>query len=98
MRVGLHGVYRHRPLVGYLSPRTGEPSLLRGAPLGHLTAYRTDRPGKGPDMELWPRLLRREPHLAAVETFRHLKEERPLTTTRNVRKLLESREQFGEPL
>jgi hypothetical protein len=44
MRVGLHEVYWHRPLVAYRSADTGKPVVLPDAPLGYLTAYATGTP------------------------------------------------------
>jgi hypothetical protein len=69
MRVGVHEVYWHRPLAAYWSPRTKQPELLPDAPLGYLTAYRTDSPDLAKPVELWPRLLRREVYLSALRNF-----------------------------
>ena len=35
MQVGLHEVYWHRPVVAYVSPRSGEVELLSDSPLGY---------------------------------------------------------------
>ena len=69
MRVGRYEVYWHRPLVAFLSPKTREPEILPDAPLGYLTAYRAARPDPAKAIELWPRLLARGPHAAAVRAF-----------------------------
>ena len=69
MRVGQYEIYWHRPLVAYLSPRTAQPEVLSDAPLGYLTAYRAGRPNPAKAIELWPRLLARRPHVAAIESF-----------------------------
>jgi hypothetical protein len=99
MRVGRHEVYWHRPLVAYLAGRTNHPALIDGAPLGYLTAYREDETNFHRPVELWPRLLRREAHVAAVELFRHREETPPLRTMGNVLKLLDAWERRGrEPL
>jgi hypothetical protein len=95
MCVGRHEVYWHRPLVAYLSGRTGEPVVLPEAPLGYLTAYRADRPDLARPVELWPRPLQRGPHLEAVRLFAHATDPRPYQTTRNVHKLLDARRLFG---
>ncbi|MBZ5497399.1 MAG: Zn-dependent exopeptidase M28 [Acidobacteriia bacterium] len=90
MRVGLHEVYWHRPLVAYQSPATGEPVLLQDWPPGFLTAYRTDRLTKERPVELWPRLLERENHLAASQLFEQSPDDRhPHQTAQNVRKLFD---------
>jgi Peptidase family M28 len=98
MRIGRHEIYWHRPLAAYLSPETKQPALLPSAPLGYLTAYNADRPNVDKPIELWPRLLRREGHTAAVDLFDHVHDEHPNQTARNVRKLLDSRELLGKPL
>ena len=85
MHVGRHELCWHRPLVAYLDPRTNRPALIDSAPLGYLTAY-----GERQTVELWPRLLRREAHVANVELFRELDEKPPRRTMTNVYKLLEA--------
>jgi Peptidase family M28 len=102
MRVGRHEVYWHRPLVAYSHSQTGEVEVLPDAPLGYLTAYDSEQP-VGADLahpiELWPRLRRREPHLAAVELFQHAQQSHhnhPYQTCVNVRKLLDSRQLLGD--
>jgi hypothetical protein len=94
MRVGLYELYWHRPLVAYLPRDSATPAVLPDAPLGYVTAYRPERPDLVRPIELWPRLLRRPDHLAALELFAH--EPAPHWTTRNVRKLLETYQILGE--
>src|SRR5207245_836627 len=81
MRVGLHEVYWQRPLVAYLDPQTEQPTVLHDSPLGFLTAFPADRPDPARPIELWPRLLQREPHLAALHQFRHVQDPRPHQTS-----------------
>jgi hypothetical protein len=95
MRVGVHELYWHRPLVAYLDHRTSHPALIASAPLGYLTAYPAETMDSGKPIELWPRLLKREPHLANIEVFKHLDESPPQRTMVNVRKLLEAFEDGG---
>ena len=64
--------------------------LLPDAPLGYLTAYRADRPRPERPIELWPRLLQRGPHEAAVEVFDHEHDQHYRRTSINVRKLLDA--------
>jgi hypothetical protein len=69
MRIGRHEVFWHRPLVAWRSAERDRTEVLDDAPLGYLTAYdagarKLDRP-----IELWPRLLRRQEHLLALEAF-----------------------------
>jgi hypothetical protein len=96
MRVGQHEVYWHRPLAAYLCPRTGKPTLLPDAPLGYLTAYRTDRLDPARPIELWPRVLHRELHAEALEMFQLASDPRPHETARNVRILLDVRPFFRD--
>ncbi len=90
MRVGLHELYWHRPLVAWLSPASQQPERLIDPPLGYLTAYRADRPQLSRPIELWPRLLERGPHEAAVLTFDHEHDQHYRRTSINVRKLLDT--------
>jgi hypothetical protein len=95
MRVGRYELYWHRPLAAYLSPQTGKPALIPDAPPGYLTAYRSDGPDLANPIELWPRMLRREPYVAALELFDHAHDFQQLRTSLNVRKLLDARYLFG---
>jgi hypothetical protein len=94
MRVGLHELYWHRPLVAFLSARTDEPTLLSDPPLGYVTAYRADQPDLAHPIELWPRLLHRPVHKAALELFAH--QPPPHWVTRNIRKILEAYHVLGD--
>jgi hypothetical protein len=96
MRVGRHELYWHRPLVAYLDPRTDRPALVDSAPPGYFTAYLDGEPDLEDPLELWPRLLRREPYVANVELFRDLQEDPPLRTLTNVCKVLDAWERGGQ--
>ena len=98
MHVGRHELYWHRPLVAYLDPRSNRPALINNAPLGYVTAYDPNEKHFDNPVELWPRLLRREPHLAAVELFQGLAEKPPRRTMINVYKVLDAAHRRGEPL
>jgi hypothetical protein len=98
MRVGRHEVYWHRPLVAYRSGQTGRAEVLFDAPLGYLTAYRPDRLDLARPLELWPRLLKRELEVAAVELFEHHEDMRPHQIARNIREILYGRRLLGTPL
>ena len=103
MRVGTHEVYWHRPLVAYRSPGNplaggGEAVLLHDAPLGYFTAYPFDNPRLERAVELWPRLLDRPLHRAAIGLFSHVHENHLRQTLFNVRKLLDTRDLLGRPL
>ncbi len=96
MCLGRHELYWHRPLIGFLSPQTGRPEVLPDAPLGYLTAYDADRPDPATAVEVWPRLLRRPLHLAALHLSDHDQARHPHQATGNVRKLLETHQLLGE--
>lgn len=91
MRVGKHEIYWHRPLVAYWSAAKDSVEVLTDALLGFLTAYQADCPDPAaPVVRLWPRLLRRETHLAALENFDHLNEFYARQTPLNILNLLDS--------
>lgn len=99
MRVGRHEVFWHRPLAAYWAPRMREPVLLPNCPLGYLTAYHADKPDHAQPVELWPRLLQREPHLAALELLDNEEAHYPLQSALNARKVLDSSDLLdGQPL
>jgi hypothetical protein len=99
LHVGRHELYWQRPLVAFLDPRTRKATVLPERLLGYVTAYRADAPDLERPLELWPRLLRREAHVANIELFQHLEETPPLRTLTNVRKVLHAWELgAGEPL
>jgi hypothetical protein len=99
MRVGRHEMYWHRPLVAFLNSRTHRPVVVDSAPPGYFTAYLDGEPDFEKPLELWPRLLKREPHALNVELFKDLKEKPPLRTLTNVSKILDAWERFGrQPL
>lgn len=90
MRVDRHEVYWHRPLVAYCAPETGQPCVLPQSPLGYFTAYDADQPRLDQPIELWPRLLERASHQAAIEIFDFEHDHGYRRTTINVRKLLDT--------
>ena len=97
MRVGRREVYWQRPLVA-CAGRDGRAALLPDAPLGYLTAYEFDAPRLNHAVELWPRMLDRPSHRAAVRQFTHVRENHLLDTLSNVRKLLDTHDLLGRPL
>ena len=96
MRVGVHEVYWHRPLVAYLDHAQNKPAVLPDAPLGYLTAYPAENPDLARPVELWPRPLHREPYLEALELFQHGHDPRCHQTILNTRTLLDTWHLRGE--
>ena len=97
MRVGVHEVYWQRPLVAWWNAKNVRAELLPDAPLGYLTAYLTGHPDLAHPVELWPRLLRREPFLWALRNFEHLDERYAHQTALNVLRLLDTHRRWGRP-
>jgi hypothetical protein len=95
MRIGLHEVYWHRPLVAYRTDE-GEARVLPDAPLGYLTAYSADKPKLENAIELWPRIQRRSIPTAVL----HLQPPGPgrsiTPMVRSVNKLLDAYIKRGE--
>jgi hypothetical protein len=67
MRVGDHQVYWHRLLAAMPDAGGSRAAMIEGAPLGYLTAYAAEHPDLARPVELWPRLLDRPAHRAAIE-------------------------------
>lgn len=96
MQVGLYEVYWQRPIVAYLSQQTGQPELLPDAPLGYLTAYRTDSLDLWPPVELWPRLLRHKVYLSALQNLDSIHDHYKHQTPLNILRLLNSWQLWGK--
>jgi hypothetical protein len=97
MRIGLHEVYWHRPLVGYRN-ETGDPEIILDAPRGYLTAYRADDIQLDKAIELWPRLHDRPIPKAVL----HLQPKGPgrsiTPMVRSVNKMLDAYHKRGRKL
>jgi hypothetical protein len=99
MRVGPHEVYWQRPLIACLSPESGDPVVPADSPLGYFTVYRADNPNPDQPIELWPRLLRRDLQLAALELFEHAAEGTGHHLSMETLRLLRTKELFkGQPI
>jgi hypothetical protein len=68
MRVGTHDVYWHRPLVAYVSAKSGNVEF-QSSLMGYLAAYHTDDAVMTHPVYMWPRLMQREPYLSALRDF-----------------------------
>lgn len=90
LRVGRHEIYWHRPLAAYLDHTQSKPAVLPDAPLGYLTAYRVEKPDLSRPVEMWPRLLHREPYLEVLDLFQHVHDHHYRQTALNVRLLLDT--------
>ncbi len=94
MQVGPWQLFWHLPLVAFPGADPHLPTVLIDGPQGYLTAYRARDPDLRHTVELWPRLLGRQPHQAAVSLF----DAEHKADTRNVRSLLEFHDLLGGPL
>jgi hypothetical protein len=90
LRVGRHEIYWHRPLAAYLDHAQNKPVVLPDAPIGYLTAYPVEQPDLMRPVELWPRLLHREPYLETLDLFQHAHDHHYRQTALNVRLLLDA--------
>ena len=90
MRAGEYEVYWHRPLVAYL--KGNQTTVLHDGPLGYLTAYQTNRPDLSNAIELWPRILNRPAHRAAIQLSQEVEHPHHHQDTLRARKILEAAE------
>jgi hypothetical protein len=90
MRVGSHEVFWQRLLVAFRSAATGATEIVSDGLKGYFTAYQADHPDLTLPLELWPRLLKREPYLLALRDFDHLQEHHIHQTALNAVRLLDA--------
>ena len=95
MRVGKHEVYWHRPVVAYVSSKTGETEVLSESLLGYMTAYSFESPDLANPIELWPRLYRRKTHLLAIHDIDCKHDHYTHQTAFNIINLLDHFEKLG---
>ena len=95
MRVGIHEVFWHRPLVGFLPQGAELPRLIADAPTGVFTADRDDRRPASQTIELWPRIRERPDYRAAATLCSLPRDANHQVTSRNCRVLLETRDLIG---
>lgn len=96
MRVGKHEVYWHRPVVAFLSSKTGENEILSESLLGYMTAYDSTSPNLESPIELWPRLYRRRTHLMAIHDINCKHDHYSHQTAYNIINLLDHWKKLGE--
>src|SRR5262249_49247536 len=96
MRVGVHEVYWHLPLLAYRNAQTGEVHEFHDGPLGYLTAYDAQSPDLEKPLEFWPRFHERDVLLQALAAF-EAEGKRPeaMHMVRNIRKLVDAHELNG---
>jgi hypothetical protein len=90
MRVGEYDVYLHRPLVAYLPSGSDNVEIETDMLNGYLTGYhKNDREMHHP-VEMWPRLLRRDLYLSALNDFKNSNDHYAHQTSMNILSLLDA--------
>lgn len=90
MRAGEYDVYLHRPLVGYLPSGSESVEIKTDLLRGYITGYhRNDREMRNP-VEMWPRILRRELYLSALNDFINGSDHYAHQTSMNIISLLDA--------
>jgi hypothetical protein len=96
MRVGRHEVYWQRPLVACWSRAAAQAEIMAEGPAGYFTAYLPDRLDLAHPVELWPRMMRREAYLQALNNFNNLNEYYAHQTALNAVRLLDTWRRWGQ--
>ncbi len=90
MRVSEYDVYLHRPLVAYLPSGSDNVEIEADMLTGYITGYhKNDREMHHP-VEMWPRLLRRELYLSALNDFKNRNDHYAHQTSMNILSLLDA--------
>jgi hypothetical protein len=90
MRAGEYDVYLHRPLVAYLPAGSDKVEISTEMLTGFITGYhKKDREMHNP-VEMWPRYLRREHYLSALNDFRNGNDHYAHQTSMNILALLDA--------
>ncbi len=71
MQAGLHEVFWHRPLIGFIEKNSTKPEFITDQLGGYLTAYPVPVNEIAAPLELWPRIMQRKEYLAALHEFSH---------------------------
>lgn len=90
MRAGMYDVYLHRPLIAYLPAGSDKVVIKTDMLNGYITGYhKNDREMDHP-VEMWPRLLRRELYLSALNDFKNGNDYYVHQTSMNILSLLDA--------
>ena len=90
MRVGVHDIYLHRPLVAFLPVQSDIIEILPESLYGYITGYHENDAEMSKPVELWPRLLRRGLYLSALKDFINGHDHYSHQTPKNILSLLDS--------
>jgi hypothetical protein len=90
MRTGEYDVYLHRPLIAYLPAGSDNAEIKTEMLKGYITGYhKNDREMQHP-VEMWPRLLKRELYLSALNDFKNGNDHYAHQTSLNILSLLDA--------
>ena len=90
MRVGVHDVYLHRPLVAFVPLQSDTAEILSGSLYGYFACYHRDDSAMSNPVELWPRMLRRDAYMEALNDFVNGHDHYSHQTPKNIHSLLDS--------
>lgn len=90
MKVGRYSVFLNRPLVAYVSAHSESVEFNPKDLTGYLTAFHDDDKKMSDPVELWPRLLRRDLYLRALNDFNDHNEHFAHQTSMNILSILDS--------
>jgi len=96
MCVGRYEVYWQRPLVTYWSDKKDQAEMLEDAPLGYLTAYRTDKMNLRHPIEMFPVLHQRDFVLDALREVNEAHDVYRHQTGLNVVNLVDLYDRWGD--
>ena len=90
MSVGEYDMYLHRPLVAYLPSGSDNIEIKTDMLHGYMTGYHKNDTEMLQPVEMWPRLLRREPYLSALHEFKNINDHYAHQTSLNIISLLDA--------
>jgi hypothetical protein len=90
MCAGEYDVYLHRPLIAYLPSGSDNAEIKTDMLKGYITGYhKNDKEMKNP-VEMWPRYLKRELYLSALNDFKNSSDYYAHQTSLNILSLLDA--------
>jgi hypothetical protein len=97
MQAGRHEIFWHRPLVSCIDTATAKPIVFPDLLHGYFTAYNTIKPDPSNAIELWPRMMERQPHTSIIKHFVSEHDHYKHLTAFNLMTLLDVWEFMGLP-
>ncbi len=98
MRLGVHDIYLHRPLVAYEDIMSGKVEIRADSLYGFIGGYAGNDDTMSKPVELWPRMLKRDLYLSALNDFNTEHDYFVHQTALNIISLIDSRERMGRKL